>query len=93
MGPSYEAIVRLRLKCEKCSKAVWEAKPRAEDILRTPHGGKEDRKGVRIGSVGEEKKSLAWERGRTRLIGRCRVPRNTGSVMVETKSWSGCADW
>ena len=36
--------------------------------------------------MGEEKKNLAWERDQTRLTERCRVPRDAGSVMVETNS-------
>ena len=63
------------------------------DLLRDPRGGKDDKKGARIGSAYEERKSLAWEKGRIRLAERCRVSRDTGSMMIETKSWSGCTDW
>ena len=41
---------------------------------------------MRIGSVCEEKKNLAWERDQTRLTERCRVPQDTGSMMVETEN-------
>ena len=61
MGLSYEVVVRLRLKHGKCSKGIREAKSRVDryDLFGTSHGGKEDRKGVRIGSVSVEKKNLA----------------------------------
>ena len=48
---------------------------------------------MRIGSVYEEKKDLAWGRVQTRLIEQCQVPRGKGNMTRETKSWNGCADW
>ena len=47
---------------------------------------KEGRKGVRIGSVGAEKKNLACGRGQTKLTEQCPVPWGTGNVMRGTKS-------
>ena len=63
------------------------------DLLEDPRGGKEDRKGARIESTYEERKGLAWEKGRIRPAERCRVSRDTGSMMIETESWSGYGDW
>ena len=63
------------------------------DLLGDPHGGREDRKGARIGSACEERKSLAWEEGRIRPAEWCRVSRDIGSMIIETESWSGCANW
>ena len=63
------------------------------DLLRGPHGGKEDRKGARIGSACEERKSLAWEKGQIRPAEWCPVSWDTGGMMIETENWSGCADW
>ena len=60
--------------------------------LGDPHGRKEDRKGARIGSAYEERKGLAWEKGRIRPAEWCGVSRDTDSMMIETKRWSGCAD-
>ena len=88
VGLSYEAVVRLRLKQGKCPRDVWEGVSRVVpwDLLGDPRGGKEDRKGARIGSACEERKSLAWEKGRIRPVERCRVSRDTGSMMIETES-------
>ena len=73
MGLSYEAMVRLRLMHKKCPKGVQEAKLRADlwGLLRTLHGGREDRKGVRIRNASEERKNLALGRGQTKLTELC----------------------
>ena len=63
------------------------------DLFGDPRGGKEDRKGARIESACKERKSLAWEKGRIRPAEQCWVSRDTGSLMIETESWSGCVDW
>ena len=57
----------------KCPKDVREATLRADlwGLLETPHGRREDRKDVRIGSASEERKSLALGRGRTKLTEQC----------------------
>ena len=47
----------------KCLKDVREATPRVNlwGLLRTPHGGREDRSDVRIRSASERRNSLgAW---------------------------------
>ena len=79
----------------KCLKDVREATPRTDlwGFLRNPHGGREDKKDVRIGSTREERKSLALGRDQTKLTKQCQVPWGTGNLMRETRSWSGCADW
>ena len=80
---------------KKCPKGVQEAKLRADlwGLLGTLHGGREDRKGVRIRNASEERKNLALGRGQTKLIDQSRVPQGTGNVTRETKSWSDCVDW
>ena len=73
VGLSYEAMVRLRLMHKKCPKGVQEAKLRADlwGLLGTLHGGREDRKGVRIRNASEERKNLALGRGQTKLTEQC----------------------
>ena len=63
------------------------------DLPGGPHGGNEDRKGARIGSACEERKILAWEKSQIRSVEWCQVSQDTGSMMIETESWSGCVDW
>ena len=73
---------------EKCLKDVREATPRADlwDILGNPHGGKEDKKDVRIGRASEKRKSLALGRGQIKLIEQCQVPQGTGNLTREIRS-------
>ena len=62
-------------------------------LFENPHGGREDKKDVRIGSVSEKRKSLALGRDQIKLTEQCQVPQGMGNLTRGIKSWSDCANW
>ena len=69
-------------------KDVREATLKADlwGLLKNLHGGREDKKEVRIGSASEKRKSMASGRGHIKLTEQCQVPRDMGSLMREIRS-------
>ena len=79
----------------KCLKDVRETTLRADPLgpLRGPHGGNEDKKDVKIGSVSERRNNLVSERGHIRHSERYQAPWGMYSSRKETGRLSGCVDW
>ena len=78
----------------KCLKDVREATPKAGlwGLLGDPHGGNEDIKDAKIGSMSERRNSLASKRGHIKHAKQYQVPRGMDNSRKEIRRWSGCAD-
>ena len=78
----------------KCLKDVREATPKAGlwGLLGDPHGGNEDIKDAKIGSMSERRNSLASKRGHIKHAKQYQAPRGMDNSRKEIRRWSGCTD-
>ena len=63
------------------------------DLLGDPPSKNKGITGVKIGIVDKRKSGLALERGRTKLIGQCRVLQGTGNLTREIRNLNGYVGW
>ena len=76
-------------------KEILEAMPRADPSgpLGDPHGGSEDKKDVKIGSLSEWRNNLASEKGHIKHFKQYRAPLGITNTTRGTKRLSGYVDW
>ena len=95
MGISYVAVVLPRLvrgKSLKANQGVMLKMVRG-DLVGDLLGGKEGRRGVKIGSMSRRKSSLALEKGRFKHTGHCQAIRGVSVLTRGMRNLSICIDW
>ena len=95
VGISYVAVVLLKPILGGCLRDNQEVtlKVVQEDLLGDLVGGKEGRRGTKIGGMSKRESILVLERDYFKHTGQCLAHLDTNFLIEGTKSLNVCGDW